>query len=362
MKNQIYDASFQIPISSKITAMTAIDNSIIVFGDNSGYLYLMNIKANILFFWIKTNLSSITDLLPLPSRMLLSSSSTGRMNLWVFFNNSLFLLHSYEFSYYSILQSIYIPENKIGSFCIDGSVIVWTFDIKTVILDCDVMDISNYCNGCIAYSQKHNTLIKIARGNLFFISMNPYQKEKEVIRNVNVDKKTSVCITKEENLIVEDVELKIFIINVKTRQVESIFMNNQDMSSFSSLGISPFIVDYEHSVLFFSPCGNLQIYDKNKTTIKVLYKFKHKTECIMNICDTNEYIFLSDNNTINITRINVQDSVTKKNITVFNALLNFNISDLIETDIKLEVMRLKMFGFSLKSNPEIRSKFWLISY
>ena len=31
----------------------------------------------------------------------------------------------------------------------------------------------------------------------------------------------------------------------------------------------------------------------------------------MNICDTNEYIFLS-NNTINITRINVQDSVTKK--------------------------------------------------
>ena len=83
--------------------------------------------------------------------------------------------------------------------------------------------------------------------------MNPYQKEKEVIRNVNVDKKTSVCITKEEKLIVEDVELKIFIVNVKTRQVESIFMNNQDMSSFSSLGISPFIVDYEHSVLFFSP-------------------------------------------------------------------------------------------------------------
>ena len=32
----------------------------------------------------------------------------------------------------------------------------------------------------------------------------------------------------------------------------------------------------------------------------------------MNICDTNEYIFLSDNNTINIKRINVQDSVTKK--------------------------------------------------
>ena len=186
MKNH---ESFQIPISSKITA---IDNSIIVFGDNSGYLYLMNIKANMLFFWIKTNL------LPLPSKMLLSSLSTGVMNLWVFFNNSLFLLHSYEFSYYSILQSIYIPDNKIGSFCIDGSVIVWTFDIKTVILDCDVIDISNYCNGCIAYSQKHNTLIKIARGNLFFISMNPYQKEKEVIRNVNVDKKTSVCITKEE--------------------------------------------------------------------------------------------------------------------------------------------------------------------
>ena len=170
MKNH---ESFQIPISSKITAMTAIDNSIIVFGDNSG------IKANMLFFWIKTNSSSITDLLPLPSKMLLSSSSTGVMNLWVFFNNSLFLLHSYEFSYYSILQSIYIPDNKIGSFCIDGSVIVWTFDIKTVILDCDVIDISNYCNGCIAYSQKHNTLIKIARGNLFFISMNPYQKEKD---------------------------------------------------------------------------------------------------------------------------------------------------------------------------------------
>ena len=56
-----------------------------------------------------------------------------------------------------------------------------------------------------------------------------------------------VCITKEEKLIVEDVELKIFIVNVKTRQVESIFTNNQDM------GISPFIVDYEHSVLFFSP-------------------------------------------------------------------------------------------------------------
>lgn len=59
MKNH---ESFQIPISSKITAMTAIDNSIIVFGDNSGYLYLMNIKANMLFFWIKTNSSFITDL------------------------------------------------------------------------------------------------------------------------------------------------------------------------------------------------------------------------------------------------------------------------------------------------------------
>ena len=82
----------------------------------------------------------------------------------------------------------------------------------------------------------------------------------------------------------------------------------------------------------------------------------------MYICDTNEYIFLSDNNMINITRINVQDSVTKKNVTVFNVLLNFNISDLIETDIKYEVMRLKMFGFPLKSNPEIKSKFWLISY
>ena len=53
---------------------------------------------------------------------------------------------------------------------------------------------------------------------------------------------------KGRKVIVEDVELKIFIVNVKTRQVESILMNNQDMSSFSSLGISPFIVDYEHSV------------------------------------------------------------------------------------------------------------------
>lgn len=333
-KEYIIESTFKIQIATSITSMTLIDNNKIILGDNLGNLFLWDRTINQVLFLLKTKQKSITDLLSLPNYMLLSSSEDGTMKLWQFYNNQLILWHTYEFSMEPILQSIYIDDNRIASFCIDGFVFIYSIDNRQFIMDASLYYVpikKNY--GCLAYSKRDNTLIKLINGNIYFVTLNPYRIEKEIISNINVHNKNNVCVTKEGKLIVEQytkndmkVMFKIMIINIKTRQIESIIYNKKCFYSVED-NYLPFIEEYADSYFIVVPNNIVQFYDKKKLNIKQRYICENKIyyHSIISLFDRNEYISLCKQNIINIKLISIYDSFQHN--TIHNSFFNiFNLN------------------------------------
>lgn len=336
-KKVLNTSIYSINKKFKIIVLTVINEQLILLGDVNGNVFLFNTNNKDMNY-IKAHFYAITDLLLLPNSHIFSSSLDFNLH-YLKVNqkdSTLSIIHTFDLGCEPIVHSINLPSKRIASIAGNGTMVIWNYDdYEDVIVDMSLFRYCHYSYGCLAYSEKYKTIVKLLNGNIYFVSLEPFKRKKEKICNIHVKTKSSVHISKEHKLLVggirkdnndNDIANYFFIINIEKRQIETILDGHTNIKMTKSIN-RLFIFEYNESYLFYTNEGWFALYDKKTLQIIKIFivkKSKHKIYTTV-LLSQNKYISLYAKNKIKINSLNVLDSQVKNNIVVVKRKKNSTI-------------------------------------
>lgn len=199
----------------------------IALGDFDGNVLIMNLYSSNPYK-NEGHTGVITDLLAIPNSMLLTSSEDHTMILWEINDTEILnKIRIISIHQQRINHAVYIPNNRIASFSIDGMMNIWNVCNEAVrIVDSSLTEkkiFSTYAY--LVYYQKTHTIIKIYQEKIYFTQIDSLRVEDDIIDGILVFDKTSSYISEEGKLFVGGYmngTTNIAVINIDKKRIETI--------------------------------------------------------------------------------------------------------------------------------------------